>query len=93
MTKNGPKFDSCWLNSLQIIFFAIFLTQLGYGDDSIDAHKKITIKSYDEEEHKSKGLVVLPIQVGPIERDVFYQVLDIPLVYNILLGRTWIHEM
>ena len=43
------------------IFFASFLAQLGYGDDCIDAHKKITIKAYDEEESKSKGLVVLPI--------------------------------
>lgn len=43
------------------------LTQLGYGDDWIDAHKKITIKAYDEEEQRSKGLVVFPIWVGPIE--------------------------
>ena len=75
------------------IFSTSFLTQLGYGDDCINAHKKITIKAYDEEERRSKGLVVLPIQVGPIECDIIYQVLDIPLAYNILLGQTWIHEM
>ena len=68
------------------IFFASLLAQLGYGDDCIDAHKKITIKAYDEEERRSKGLVVLPIHVGPIEQDLIYQVLDIPLAYNILLG-------
>jgi len=28
-----------------------------------------------------------------VERDVIYQVLDIPLSYNILLGRPWIHAM
>ena len=72
---------------------ASFLTQLGYGDDSIDACKKITIKAYDEEKRKSKGLVVLPIWVGSIERDVIFQVLDIPLAYNILLEKTWIREM
>ena len=37
--------------------------------------------------------MVLPIRVGPVERDVTFQVLDIPLAYNILLGRPWIHEM
>ena len=43
------------------IFSSSLITQLGYGDDCIDAHKKITIKAYDEEERRSKGLVMLPI--------------------------------
>ena len=75
------------------IFSTSLLTQLGYGDDCIDAHKKITIKAYDEEEQRSKGLVVLPIRFGPVEWDVIFQVLDIPLAYNILLGWTCIHKM
>ena len=37
--------------------------------------------------------MVLPLCIDPIERGVTYQVLDIPLAYNILLGRPWIHEM
>ena len=37
--------------------------------------------------------MVLPLHIGPIKRDVTYQVLDIPLSYNIFLGRPWIHEM
>lgn len=69
------------------------LTQLGFFENVIDLGKKITIKAYDEEERTSKGLVSLPIRVGPVERDVLFQVLDIPLSYNILLGRPWIHEM
>lgn len=59
------------------------LTQLGLSENVIDPCKKITIKSYDEEERTSKGLVSLPIRVGPVERDVLFQVLDIPLSYNI----------
>lgn len=55
--------------------------------------KKITIKSYDEEERASKGSVVFPIRVRPIEKDVVFQVLDLNLAYNILLGRSWIHAM
>lgn len=69
------------------------LTQLGFSENVIDPGKKITIKAYDDEERTSKGLVSLPIKVGPVERDVLFQVLDIPLSYNILLGRSWIHEM
>lgn len=49
------------------IYFANFLTQLGYDEESIDPRRKITIKAYDEVEQKSKGLVVLPIKVGPKE--------------------------
>ena len=37
--------------------------------------------------------MVFPLHVGLVERDVTYQVLDIPLAYNILLGRPWIYEM
>lgn len=66
---------------------------LGFSEESIDPHKKITIKAYDDEERSFKGTVLLPIQVGPIQRDTMYQVLDIDLTYNILLGRPWIHEM
>lgn len=69
------------------------LTQLGFSENVIYPSKKITIKSYDEEERTSKGPISLPIRVGPVERDIIFQVLDIPLSYNILLGRSWIHEM
>jgi hypothetical protein len=70
---------------LNIVSTAL-LRQLDYSKDSIDPQRKITIKAYDEVERKSLGLVVLPIRVGPIERDFTSQVLDIPLAYNILLG-------
>ena len=57
LIDNGASLNIC---------SASLLAQLGYGDDCIDAGKKITIKAYDEEERRSKGLVVLPIRVGPI---------------------------
>ena len=61
------------------IVFAALLRQLDYSKESIDPHHKITIKAYDEVERKSLGLVVLPLRIGPVERDVTFQVLDIPL--------------
>lgn len=69
------------------------LIQLRFSKNDIDPRNKITIKDYDEEERTFKDLVLLPIRVGPIERDVIYQVLDLPLSYNILLGIPWIHHM
>ncbi len=52
------------------------------------------IKVYDEAERSSKGLVVLPVRIGPMEKDVLFQTVDVePLAYNILLGRPWIHDM
>ena len=51
------------------------------------------IKAYDEVERSSKGLIILPIWVGPIEKDIVFQVLDIPLAYNLLLVCPWLHDM
>lgn len=66
---------------------------LGYSENAIDPKKKITIKAYDEAERSSKGTMVLPIRIGPVEKDTLCQVLDLNLSYNILLGRPWIHKM
>ena len=52
------------------IFSIALLRQLDYDAESIDPHRRITIKTYDEVEKKSLGLVVLPLRVGPIERNV-----------------------
>lgn len=38
-----------------------FQRKLSCSKESIDLHHKITIKAYDEVEHKSLGLVVLPL--------------------------------
>ena len=60
---------------------------LGYSEDAVDPRKMITIKAYDEEEHSSKGIVILPIRVGPLQKDTACQVLELELSCNILLGR------
>lgn len=66
---------------------------LGLSENSIDPRRKITIKAYDDEERTSKGLIMLPIRMGPIVKNTFCQVLDRDLSYNILLGCPWIHDM
>jgi hypothetical protein len=66
---------------------------LEYTEDTVDPRKKITIKAYEDEERSSKGMVILPIRVGPVMKETICQVLDLQLTYNILLGKPWIHDM
>ena len=85
LVDGGVGLNICSLSLLQT---------LGYFEQVIDTRRKITIKAYDEVERSSKGLAVLPIRIGPIEKDVLFQIVHVgPLVYNILLGRLWIHDM
>ena len=72
---------------LNIVSVAL-LRQLDYDVESIDPHRRITIKAYDEVKCKSLGLVVLPLHIGPVERNVTCQVLDIPLSYKHLAWKT-----
>ena len=65
---------------------------LGYTKDVVDPRKKITIKAYDDEERSSKGMVIIPIRVRPIVKETIFQVLDLHLTYNILLGKLWFHD-
>lgn len=66
---------------------------LGYSEDDIDPSRKITIKAYDDAERTSKGVIVLPIRVGPMIENTLLQVLDLDLPYNMILGHPWIHAM
>lgn len=36
---------------------------------------------------------MLLIKVGLIEKNFIFQVLDIPIAHNLLLGQPWIHDM
>ena len=39
-------------------------------------------------------MVILPIQIDSVKRDILFHVVDAnTLSYNILFGRPWIHEM
>ena len=54
---------------------------------------QIIIKAYDEVERSSKGLIILPVQVGPVEKHIVFQMLDILLAYNLFLGCPCLHDM
>ena len=52
------------------IFSLTLLKTLGYSEQVIDTRRKIIIKAYDEAERNLKGLVILLVRVGPIEKDI-----------------------
>ena len=82
LIDNGSSLN---LYTLKMIHF------LGLLEDLLDVNKRITIKAYDERERGSKGVIMLPLKVGPAIINIECHVLDLDLPYNILLGRPWIH--
>lgn len=85
LIDGGAGLNICYLSLLKI---------LGYSKQVIDTWKKIIIKAYDEVERSSNGLVILLVRIGPLEKEILFQIVDAsPLAYNILLGRPWIHDM
>lgn len=59
----------------------------------MDLSYRITIKAYDDGERFSKGIIILPIRVGPTTKNTLLQVLDINMNCNMILGFPWIHAM
>lgn len=84
LIDGGADLNICTLKLVKV---------LGYSELHIDSSKRINIKAYNDKEHPSKGIVTLPIQVGPITTEATFQVLDRELGYNMLLLCPWIHTM
>ena len=51
----------------------------------------MVVRTSDSSKREVIGEVELPIQVGPCTFEIVFQVIDILLAYNYLLGRPWIH--
>lgn len=50
------------------------------------------LRAYDNSKRKVLGTIELMVNIGPLEKKVEFQVLDIPATFNLLLGRPWLHE-
>ena len=66
---------------------------LGYIEEDVDSTQRITIKAYDDGEHFLNGIIILPIRIGRAIENTLFQVLDIDMNCNMILGRPWIHAM
>jgi len=51
----------------------------------------MVVRAFDGSKREVVGEIELPVQVGPCTFQVVFQVMDILLAYNCLLGRPWIH--
>ena len=50
------------------------------------------VQAYDNPKGIVLGIVLLPINLGPIEKSTELQVLDIPAAFNLLLESLLLHE-
>ncbi|XP_070017024.1 uncharacterized protein [Nicotiana sylvestris] len=66
------------------------LNKLKVDDERI--HKNnICVRGFDGGGKDSFGDIMLELTIGPVEFTMEFQVLDMVISYNFLLGRPWIH--
>ncbi|XP_070029881.1 uncharacterized protein [Nicotiana sylvestris] len=52
----------------------------------------VCVRGFDGEGKDSVGDIMLELSIGPVEFTMEFQVLDVVVSYNLLLGRPWIHD-
>ena len=50
------------------------------------------VKAYDNSRRKVVGTITLELIIGPMIKNMEFQVLNIASCFNMLLGRPWIHD-
>ena len=65
---------------------------LGYGPTYFEPSTQ-TVRAYDSTRRKVMGTLTLELMIGPIVFQVLFQILRIPVSFNPLLGRPWIHSV
>ena len=66
------------------------LSKLKIKEERIQKNS-ICVRGFDGGSRDSFGDIVLELTIGPVEFTMEFQVLDITVSYNLLLGRPWIH--
>ncbi|XP_070023286.1 uncharacterized protein [Nicotiana sylvestris] len=80
--------DKISVNHMEKIANKIF--ELKVDDERI--HKNnICVRGIDGGGKDSVDDIVLKLKIGPVEFTMEFQVLDVAISYNLLLGRHWIH--
>ncbi|XP_074277702.1 uncharacterized protein LOC141601328 [Silene latifolia] len=57
------------------------------------AKKAVPMVGFSRETKHSLGEIVIPSYAGRVNKQVRYLVIDRPSIYNVILGRPWIHEI
>ncbi|XP_071913977.1 uncharacterized protein [Coffea arabica] len=81
LVDNGSALNICPWNTL---------TKLGFLDVKLRPSATV-VRGFDGSRKESMGETDLVLEIGPAQFQVTCQVMDFSSVYNILLGRPWIH--
>ncbi|XP_070004332.1 uncharacterized protein [Nicotiana sylvestris] len=81
LVDNGSSANICHLS---------MLNKLKVDDDRVQKNS-ICVRGFDDGGKDSVGDIILELTIGPIEFTMEFQVLDVVVSYNLLLGRHWIH--
>ncbi|XP_027156517.1 uncharacterized protein LOC113757408 [Coffea eugenioides] len=81
LIDNGSTLNNCPWNTL---------VKLGFQEAKLRP-SAIVVRGFDGAKRESMGEVDLVREIGPAQFQVMCQVMDFSSVYNVLLGRPWIH--
>ncbi|XP_027156469.1 uncharacterized protein LOC113757311 [Coffea eugenioides] len=81
LVDNGSALNICPWNTL---------TKLGFLDIKLRPSATV-VRGFDGSRRESMGEADLVLEIGPAQFQVTCQVMDFSSIYNILLGRPWIH--
>ncbi|XP_074315437.1 uncharacterized protein LOC141651635 [Silene latifolia] len=65
---------------------------MGFSEKDL-VQKAVPLVGFSGETKQSLGEIVIPTFAGGINKQVRYLVIDGPSTYNVILGKSWIHEM
>ncbi|XP_027166738.1 uncharacterized protein LOC113766785 [Coffea eugenioides] len=81
LIDNGSALNICPWNTL---------VKLGVQEAKLRRSTTV-VRGFDGAKRESMGEVNLVLEIGPAQFQIMCQVMDFSIVYNILLGRPWIH--
>ncbi|XP_075075545.1 uncharacterized protein LOC107819715 [Nicotiana tabacum] len=81
LIDNGSNVNICPLATLN---------KLKVADDRIHQNS-VCVRGFDGGGINTVGDIVLELTIGPVEFTMEFQVIDVAVSYNLLLGRPWIH--
>ena len=82
LLENGSALNVCPL--------AIAIA-LRYGPTDFEPSTH-TVRAYDNTRREVMGTLTLELMIGPVIFQVLFHILRIPVSFNLLLGRPWIHS-
>ena len=65
---------------------------LGYGPMDFEPSTQ-AMRAYDSTSREVMGTLTLEMMIGPVVFQVMFQILSIPVSFNLLLGHPWIHSV